>query len=174
MTSHPPTWFDWITVAAIFVGPVFALLAQRVLDWMRAKKQRRLQLYFTAMTLRGSWLHPDSVRALNSIDTVFDRERDKPVRDAWAAVIKHANTIRPDWQTHPDECRLWDAHLWDLRVDLYQMLGTAVGYDHSIDYIKNQLYVPKGFVDMEMEQMLIRKQFGKILTDDGLKVIVNS
>jgi hypothetical protein len=33
-----PSWFDWITVSAIIVGPVMALFAQRALDWFRGKK----------------------------------------------------------------------------------------------------------------------------------------
>ncbi len=174
MTESHPTWFDWITVAAIFIGPVFALFAQRVLDWMREKKQRRVQLYQIAMALRGTWLHPDSVRALNSIDTIFDKKKDQKIRDAWAAVIKHACTLMPNANTHPDENRAWLDRLWDLRVDLYQVLGTAVGYDHTIDYIKNQLYVPQGYVDAEIEGILIRKQFAKAITDDGLKVLVKN
>jgi hypothetical protein len=31
---------------------------------------RRVNLYLTAMSLRATWLHPDSKRALNSIDTI--------------------------------------------------------------------------------------------------------
>jgi hypothetical protein len=66
-----PSWFDWITVAAIVLGPVLALFAQRALDWLREKKKRRATLYMTVMSLRGAWLHTESLRALNSIDTVF-------------------------------------------------------------------------------------------------------
>jgi hypothetical protein len=169
-----PSWFDWITVVAIIVGPVFALFAQRVLDWLREKKQRRVQLYLTAMSMRATWLHSDSLRALNSIDTVFGDRHDKPIRDAWSAVLQHANTKRPDWNTERDGAQVWDARLLDLRVDLYQLLGNAVGFNHTVDYIKTQFYYPQYHVDMEMEQMQIRKQFAKAITDDGLKVIVKS
>jgi hypothetical protein len=74
-----PSWFDWITVAAIVVGPVLALAAQRMLHRIREKKNRRADLYLTVMGLRATWLHHDSVRAFNSIDTVFDKRSDKPV-----------------------------------------------------------------------------------------------
>ena len=161
-------------MAAIILGPVLALLAQRLLDFIREKKQRRVQLYVAAMSLRGHWLHPDSVRALNSIDTIFAKKSDKPIRDAWERVIRHAATMRPDWNGRQDEARAWDARLLDLRVDLYQLLGAAVGYDYTIDYIKNQLYVPQGYVDAELEQIQIRKQFAKAITDDGLKVVVHN
>ena len=40
-----PSWFDWLTVAAIFLGPILALLAQRGLDLLREKNNRRAQLF---------------------------------------------------------------------------------------------------------------------------------
>lgn len=166
-----PSWFDWITVLAIVAGPVLALFAQRALDFLREKKKQRIRLYFTAMALRGFWLHQDSVRALNSIDTVFDKKKDKPVRDAWAGVIKHAYTKRPP-DSDPVGQQTWDNRLFDLRVDLYQVLGKAVGYDHTIDYIKNQSYTPQAYGDLELEQMLLRRGLLKVISDDGLKVVL--
>jgi hypothetical protein len=167
-----PSWFDWITVAAIVAGPILALFAQRLLDWLREKKERRARIYFTVMSLRAVWLNPDSLRALNSIDTIFDRKGDKPVRDAWARVIAHVSTPVPNAQQLPNEAQQWSNRLLDLRVDLYQLLGKAVGYNHTVDYIKTQVYNPQYHVDVELEQMQIRKQFAKAITDDGLKVVV--
>lgn len=165
-----PSWFDWIAVGAIIVGPILALSAQRLLDRIREKKNRRVQLYLTAMSLRAAWLHPDSIRALNSIDTIFDKDSDKPVRAAWAAVVAQAYTPKRD--ATEEAAREWNARLEDLRVGLYQVLGAAVGYDHTIDYIKRQFYNPQAHVDIELELMQIRKQFLKALGDDGLKVVV--
>jgi hypothetical protein len=162
-----PSWFDWITIAAIITGPVFALSAQRSLDRIREKKNRRVHLYVTVMSLRGTWLNPDSIRALNSIDTIFDKRGDGPVREAWSAVIAHVNTPRD-----PKAPELWNTRLVDLQTDLYQLLGTAVGYDHTIDYIKTQFYNPQYHVDVELEQMQIRKQLAKAITDDGLRVLL--
>src|SRR5580698_10772304 len=91
-----PSWFDWITVAAIVLGPILALLAQRALDWLREKKNRRVQLYFTLMSLRAAPLHPDHVKALNSIDTIFDRDSDERIRERWRTVLQHLNSARRD------------------------------------------------------------------------------
>lgn len=66
----------------------------------------------------------------------------------------------------------WSEKLLDLRVDLYQAIGRAVGYDHTIDYIKNRIYSPVAYNDMEGELLLIRKGFAKAITEDGLKVVV--
>ena len=92
MQATHPTWFDWITVAGIILGPIFALFAQRALDWMREKKKQRLAIYFTLMSTRATPLHPDHVRALNSIDTVFSRRSDQDVRAAWTKLLAHVGT----------------------------------------------------------------------------------
>ena len=165
-----PVWFDWITVAAIVLGPVFALFAQRALDLLREKKKRRVALYETAMAYRGMWLHPDSIRALNSIDAIFDRPSDSKVRNAWVAVLDQARTPIPE--NDNDGQKEWNNRLLDRRIDLYQLLGAAVGYDHTIDCIKNQCYTPRYYENVEIEQMLIRQGLVKIITDRGLKVTV--
>jgi len=159
-----PSWFDWITVVAIVLGPISALFAQRALDWMREKKKQRLGIYFTLMSTRATPLNPDHVRALNSIDTVFSRRSDKDVREAWKKLLDHVGTDinAPGWQQTT----------LDLRVDVYQAVGKAVGYEHTVDYIKKRLYQPTYHVDIELEQEQIRKGLAKALTDEGLRVIV--
>jgi hypothetical protein len=166
------SWFDWITVAAIVLGPILALFAQRALDWLREKREHRVQLYLTVMSMRAFWLHPDSLRAHNAIDVVFGGRKDQAIRDAWGALLRHANSPRPDETTDLAGAQAWDARLLDLRVDLYQLLGAAVGFKHTVDYIKTRFYYPQYHVDAELEQLQIRKQFAKAITDDGLKVIV--
>lgn len=164
-----PTWFDWITVAALFLGPIFALLAQRGLDLLRERKKKRVDLYLTIMSMRLAWIHVDSIKAHNLIDTVFDRKSDRPIRDAWRAVIAHVNTPRPKDKDGADQ---WDNRLMDLRVDLYQAMGKAVGYNHTVDYIKTQIYLPEYHVNAELELLQIRKQLAKAITDEGIKVVV--
>ncbi|HEV2118173.1 MAG TPA: DUF6680 family protein [Terriglobales bacterium] len=162
-----PSWFDWLTVAAIFFGPIFALTAQRGLDRFREKKQRRYLLYATLMSLRNDPVNPDHVRALNSVDAVFDGDgKDTAVRQAWDRVLAHVITDR---SANPAQ---WDSTLIDLRVDLYQAVGKAVGYDHTVEYIKNHLYTPQHFGEVWVEQTQIRKGLAQALTPDGLKVVI--
>lgn len=172
MPPHAPTWFDWLTVLALLLSPVLALTTQRLLDWIREKKQRRFGLYLTLMSLRATPLHPDHVKALNALDTVFDSgdKKDAKVRRAWEQVLNHVTTRMGDTD---EEKIAWNTRLVDLRVDLYQAVGQAVGYDHSIEYIKGHIYLPTYYTDAEGDQLKIRAGFAKILTDDGLKVVVN-
>lgn len=172
MPSHPPTWFDWLTVLAILLGPVFALSAQRLLDRMREKKNRRTTVYLTLMSLRATPLHPDHVKAVNSLDTVFSGRsaKDHKVRKAWEHALNHLNTKREG--ADPEKSAWWDNRLVDLRVDLYQAVGQAVGYDHSVEYIKSHIYMPIFYGDAELDLLKIRATLAKILTEDGLRVIV--
>ncbi len=159
-----PAWFDWLTVAAIVLGPVLALLAQRLLDQIREKKNRRTQLYMTLMSTRAIPLAPAHIEALNSIDVVFSGQRDKNIRETWGKVLEHllTDTSRPGWQER----------LNDLKVDLYQAIGAAVGYNFSIDYLKRQVYWPTYHADMERDYIQIRQMLAKALTEHGLRVVL--
>ncbi len=117
-----PSWFDWITVAAIVLGPIL-VFAQRALDWLREKKNRRVALYVTLMSLRADPLHAEHVRALNQIDTIFDRRSDKRVRDAWKDLLDHLSTQAKELT--PDGQARWNNRVIDLRVDLYQAVGSC-------------------------------------------------
>jgi hypothetical protein len=161
-----PTWFDWLTFFAIFLGPVLAILTQMFIQWMGEQKKRRVQIYQTLMALRAAPMHPDHIRALNSIDSIFDRRSDKKVRDAWTNILEHVAQGDP-------KSREWQDTLIDRRVDLYQAVGKAVGYDHTVDYIKTRIYNPLYFQDVENDQVLIRQNFAKAITEHGLKVIVS-
>jgi hypothetical protein len=104
---------------------------------------------------------------------VFDGndERDTNVREAWEKMLAQVNTKR---QGTEEEQKAWDTKVLDSRVDIYQAVGHAVGYDHSVDYIKQHVYLPTYYASAELDQIKIREGVTKILTDNGLKVIVSS
>jgi hypothetical protein len=60
ITPGLPTWFDWLTVAAIVLGPILALLSQRLLDYLREKRQQRLRLFMTLISTARSTIGPGS------------------------------------------------------------------------------------------------------------------
>lgn len=157
---------------AIFFGPVSALLASRALDRLRERRKARVELYHTVMANRATWLSFDSLRALNSIDVVFNRKKDEPVRDAWQKVISHVYTKRPEPST--EEGRAWDNRLEDLRADLYQKIGSAIGFNYDIDYIKTHRYYPQHHADAEVEWLQIRRLLLKLLSSEELAKRLNS
>jgi hypothetical protein len=116
--SLHPYWFDWITVAALVLGPIFALLIQRALDWLREKDKRKKALYFTLMSTRAAWLSNEHVQALNSIDIVF--ASDQRIRALWKLCLDHLAT--------DDSAPGWADTLADLRTDLYQPITSSVEF----------------------------------------------
>jgi hypothetical protein len=156
-----------LTVAAILLGPILALWTQRLLDRLREKRNRRAGIFFTLMATRAAPLSPGHVQALNSIDLVFNRRRDRDIREARQKLLDHlgaADKTTADWATR----------ILDLKVDLFQRIGKRVGYSYDVDYMKRQIYFPQAHVDSEADLLSIRQTLAKVLTDDGIKVIVQA
>ena len=96
---------DWIMVAAIILGPVLAVQVQKIISSLQQKKNRRLKLFFTLMSTRGTPLEPDRVTALNMIDIEFYGRRifgfrletssEKKVINSWKTYNDHLNTKYP-------------------------------------------------------------------------------
>lgn len=157
---------EWLTLLAIIVGPILALLMQRVLDWLRQDKQQRLNLYLTLMGTRGAPVSQQHVQALNSVAVVFNKRRHAKIRRAWETFLQHVNTQR---ETAPGT---WDERYADLKADLLQAMGADVGYNFTIDDMKRQLYAPLGHVEAEIDLLQIRQALAKVITDAGVKVVI--
>jgi hypothetical protein len=163
MPPFHPTWFDWITVLAIIVGPVLALLAQRVLDSWREDTKRRRQLYFTLMSTRHQLFSQAHLEALNSIDIVF--KKNQRIRNAWKAVLDQASVKFDEKDKAASDA--WSERLLNLRVDLYQIIGQELGYQNTTDYIMRSIYSPKLVGDVEEEWHRVRRGLVQVL-DKGI------
>ena len=62
---------EWVTVAAIIIGPILAIQIQKILDNLREKKKRRITIFKTLMSTRATRLNKEHVEALNMIDIEF-------------------------------------------------------------------------------------------------------
>jgi len=162
--SIVPSWFDWLTVAAIVLGPILAIATQRLIDFLREKKDRRVKLFLTLMSSRATQLAPDHINALNSIDVVFSGKRDQTVRNTWHMLLEHL--IKDANQAG------WQERVNDLKVDLYREIGVRVGYSFTTDYLKRQIYYPIYYQDMEVDNLKLRKTLLNVLTECGLKIIL--
>ncbi|MGH7112336.1 MAG: DUF6680 family protein [Stellaceae bacterium] len=79
--------FGWAILAATFLGPIFAVLAARYIEWHKEIKNRRLYIFRTLMATRRAQLTTEHVTALNLIEIDFEGEND--VLIAWQAYFKN-------------------------------------------------------------------------------------
>jgi len=162
-----PTWFEWITVAAIVLGPILALWFQRILDKIRERSEQRRRVFFTLMSTRATPLSAEHINALNSISVVYNRKRERKIREAWNQLLGQLNSDAntPGWQERVN----------DLKVDLLREIAATVGFNFfTTDSLKRESYYPKYYLDMEIENSKIRQALVNILSDKGLKVTVSA
>lgn len=66
-----PTLFDYVTLTAIVLGPVVAVLVARQLEANAQSRVRRLSLFRSLMATRRTPTTPEHVTALNTIEVEF-------------------------------------------------------------------------------------------------------
>lgn len=152
----------WLTIIAIILGPILALGAQRMLDWIREKRNRKLRLFRELMVTRYMRLSPRHVEALNMVPLEFKDEGDeKQILDAWKEYLDHLGTDATV------DTNAWAKTGFDLLVDLLFEMSNSLGYDFEKLRIKKEAYSPKLFADMEAEQHTLRKQLLELTDGTG-------
>ena len=155
---------EWILVAAIIVGPFLAVLSQ--LCWQRRKEKRDLKVWVfgTLMSLRAVPLAPDYIRALNYIDVVF--YKDGNVRKKWEALLGYfaSEAYKRDAaeQDVPDRGR-------DLAAKLMAEMAKDLGYQYDHTHIKEKAYYPKLHGDLQAHTLQLLDRGNAVLT--GKQVI---
>src|ERR1700693_3746623 len=66
--------YEWLTLAAILIGPIAAVFMTRFVDWRRERRSQRLGIFKNLMRTRGSRLHHEHVGALNLVEIEFYKE----------------------------------------------------------------------------------------------------
>lgn len=143
---------DWITIAAIFVGPIVAVQLTRYLDDRREVRDRKLQVFKSLMATRAytvSWTH---VEALNRIDLEFDKrkKKERAVLDAWKAYLDLLSNDKFPFDQ-------WNVKRVDLLVELLHSMAIVLDYDFDKTQIKNSSYSPRAHGDIEAQQAAMRK-----------------
>ena len=106
------------------------------------------------------------VDAINSIQVEFYATKgpDKKVLDAWRLYSSHLNERL--WEAK--ERNRWGEKKFELLIDLVYLIGQSLGYE-NIDKaaLRDNTYLPQGYVDVEAEWHKIRKAWLELL--DGLR-----
>ena len=164
-----------LTLIAIFVGPIAAVLITRYIDNRRERLQRRMEIFRTLMRTRRTPIVPDHVGALNLIEIEF--AKDAEVIKCWKALLTHFGTNHSRREDEkqvqgmtPEQIAARDTafygRLSDERQRLLAKLLHAIA--RVLNFRAEQLeifeggYTPQGWFDVELENMAVRRLFAEI------------
>jgi len=147
------------------------------MDNRRERLQRRMDIFRTLMRTRRTPIVPDHVGALNLIEIEF--AKDAEVIKCWKALLTHLGTQHSRWEVEqpvagltPEQIAARDSafenRLFDERQRLLAKLLHAMA--RVLNFKVEQLeifeggYTPQGWVNVELENMAVRKLFAEIST----------
>lgn len=165
---------DWITISAVILGPILAVQAQKLIESIKGRKERKLRLFHTLMETRATRLSGQHVSALNMIDLEFygrslfgkrwQSEADKKVTNAWKVYNDHLNNRVPD-----ERLDAWTDKSFELFTSLLYAMAQSLGYDFDEVQLKRGCYNPVRHGRIESEQTRIREGLVEVL--DGKRSI---
>ncbi len=156
--------YEYLTIVAIIIGPIFAVQAEKFLQRNRDSKYRRLNIFKTLMATRGSSLSFAHVEALNRIDLEFsDNTKYAKVIAAWKEYFDNLGHKKET----KEELTIWIARNEELLANLLYEMGQSLGYKFDKVLIKRNIYSPVGHARVEQENELIRKGLLDIINFDS-------
>jgi len=144
---------EWITIAAIVVGPIAAVLTQLLIQWLQKKRDHKLFVYGNLMSLRATWVHAEFVRAMNYVDVVF--HKDTAIRDKRKDLMTHiAAKRKDDGSLEPID---WDK-AEDLLAEMLDLMGKQLGYKFEHTQIKKTAYYPSAHGKLDEAALVLREK----------------
>lgn len=133
------TLSEWLTIAAIVLGPILAVATQL---WFQARKQKRdlkLWVFNTLMSRRASWINQEFVQAFNVVDSVYyDYTEIRAKRREFLEIANAAGKANRDLTAAEHErCK-------DLLSEMLAKMGKELGLTFDHTQIKDTGYYPAG------------------------------
>jgi hypothetical protein len=160
---------DWVTVSAVIVGPILAVQAQKWVESIREKRERRLKIFRGLMSTRAERISREHVQALNMIDLEFygimrfgtrwQKKNEKAVTNSWKNYNSHLN------DRNYSSLEAWSRHGDDLFTNLLYEMSKALGYDFDEVQIKRDAYRPGAHADLENMQISVLDGLAKALNN---------
>ena len=152
-----------ITIAALVIVPISAVMVGQYLQDRSKKKDEKMQIFKVLMTARIYGWTETGVQALNMIDVIFAKS--KKVRNAWKEyraslfVANEESFNKKDAETKHHK--------------LLEAISDDLGYRGKITWetIQNP-YIPTGLYNMWEEQSKAKKEQASIY--QGIDSIINS
>jgi hypothetical protein len=169
---------DWLTLAAIILGPILAVQVQQYLERRRDLRARRLNVFHTLMATRAARVSQQHVQALNMIDIEFSGRRafgnrvqtgsEKAVTNAWKSYSDHLNHKYRD-----EEFDRWIEDGDRLFAKLLFEISRALGYDFDEVELRRNVYSPVAHGKLAAQEASIRDNLQRLLSNQsGLAVVV--
>jgi hypothetical protein len=156
---------EWITILALLCGPVLAVQAQKWIETLREKKNRRLYVFKRLMATRGALVSSAHVEALNMIELEFagDNTADANVRRRWREYHDNLNSLPQDPAEQERQLPVWTQRNGELLANLLHDMGKAVGYDFDMVQIRRGIYTPVAHTNFEIETQALRRLLIEVL-----------
>jgi hypothetical protein len=156
----------WLTIAAVILGPILALAAQRVLDNLREEHTRQERVFRELMITRAQRLSPRHVEALNAVPLEFRKtHRNKRILATWKAYLDHLGTDATK------DLPVWIRTGTEKLVELLCEMSKRVGPKIEKLSIETEVYLPTMFNTIENEQQAVRQQILEVLDGRGTRKI---
>ena len=163
---------DIVTILAVFLGPIFAVQIQKLLEYNKEHRNKKLNIFHVLMSTRGVKLSVEHVSALNMIDIEFygkthfgkhkQTNSEKKVMIAWKLYKDYLNTE----SQYIDN---WDKQATDLFISLLSAMSQDLGYEFDDVQIKKDWYRPIGHEHIENSKLKLLQGLVEVL--DGEKAI---
>ncbi len=155
---------DWLVILAIVIAPILAIQIQKFIENKKEIKLRKMQIFRTLMATRATPLYPQHVEALNMIDIEFFKN--KKITDAWKLLLDNFDNYPQDTKDTNFQAKLnaCTEKSKDLLADLLFEMARSLNYTFDKVHLKRGAYIPKGHVDLIMDQEFIRRTFVGVLS----------
>jgi len=154
---------EWLTIIAIILAPIVALQIQKYLEDRKEIKARKMQIFRTLMATRANRLSPPHVEALNMIDIEFYNNEE--ITNIWKSMLDNfasypQNTGDEGYIAKLNSCV---ENSDKLLVKLLSEMAKSLNYKFDEVYLKRNIYIPKGQVDIMMWQETMRRAFSELV-----------
>ncbi|WP_318432958.1 DUF6680 family protein [Photobacterium leiognathi] len=164
---------DIIMTAAVIIGPILAVQAQKLVESFGDKRERRMRIFRTLMSTRAERVHREHVQSLNMIDIEFygrvipvfrikyQSKKEQAVTHAWKMYNNHLNR-----QSEYESLEQWRKKSDELFVELIYSMSQCLSYDYDKVQLERDCYRPKAHGDYEQSQLNILTGFEKVVSGE--------
>jgi hypothetical protein len=142
---------EWLTLAAIILGPILAVATQL---WMQARKTKRdtkLWVFNTLMSYRAMIVSPNFVQAFNLVDVIFYKNAEVRKKRKEFLDLVTAATGRDLTPSEVEKCK-------DLVAEMLSKMGSELGYDFDHTQIKDTGYYPMALGKVDADANALREK----------------